>query len=155
MDASAKLPVEDAVDVERSELRIVGQQLVDGLFNLGKPGGSILKLQQLLYTDKLTAFENGLALVVNKDVTIRCVCLADEHKTDTKLLLYVGSKLFVVGTEITVFLKDGTKLLTSPIVGAVVFQCVLHDELQSIFRNNIVETLIRNWMKLWQRVSCL
>ena len=44
MDASAKLPVEDTVDVERGELRIVGQQLVDGLFNFGKPGGGILKL---------------------------------------------------------------------------------------------------------------
>ena len=57
--------------------------------------------------------------MVNKDITIRCVCLADEHKTDAKLLLHVGSKLFLVGTEIAVFLKDGTQLLTSPVVGAV------------------------------------
>jgi len=39
VDACAELPIEDAVDVERGELRIIGQQLVDGLFNLGKPGG--------------------------------------------------------------------------------------------------------------------
>ena len=71
MDACAKLPVEDAVDVERSELRSVGQQLVDGLFNLGKPGSSILELQQLFDAEKLAAFENGLALMVNKDITIR------------------------------------------------------------------------------------
>lgn len=42
MDACAGLPIEDAVDVERGELRIVGQQLVDGLLNLGKSGGGIL-----------------------------------------------------------------------------------------------------------------
>ena len=119
MDSCAELPVENAVDVERGELRIVGQQLVDGLFNLGKPGGSILKLQQLLYTDKLTAFENGFVLMVNEDVTIRRVRLTDEHKIDTKLLLHVGSERFLVGTEITVLLKDGTQLLTSPVVGAV------------------------------------
>ena len=71
MDACAKLPVEDAVDVERSELRSVGQQLVDGLFNLGKPGSGILELQQLFDAEKLAAFENGLALMVNKDITIR------------------------------------------------------------------------------------
>ena len=75
MDASAKLPVEDAVDVERGEFRI-----------------------------------------------------------DTKLLLHVGSKLFLVGTEITVLLKDGTYLLTSPVVEVVVFERVLHDELH-LYRN--------------------
>lgn len=75
MDASAKLPVEDAVDVERGEFRI-----------------------------------------------------------DTKLLLHVGSKLFLVGTEITVLLKDGTYLLMSPVVEVVVFQRVLHDELH-LYRN--------------------
>ena len=116
MDASAELPVEDAVDVERGELRVVGQQFVDGLFNLGKPGGGILELQQLLDTEELPAFENGLVLMVNKDITIRGVCLADEHKADTKLL-HVGSKLFLVGTEITVLLQDGPQLLASPIVG--------------------------------------
>ena len=89
MDSCAELPIEDAVDVERGELRIVGQQLVDGFFNLDKPGGSILKLQQLLYTDKLTAFENGLVLMVNEDVTIRCVRLTDEHKADTKHLFFM------------------------------------------------------------------
>lgn len=117
MNTCAKLPVEDAVDVERGELRIVGQQLFDGLFNLGKPGGGILKLQQLLDAEELTAFEDCLALMVNEDITVRCVRLTDEHKTDTKLL-HVGSKLFLVGTEITVLLQNGTQLLTSPVVGS-------------------------------------
>ena len=71
MDASAKLPIENTVDVERGELRIIGQQLFDGLFNLGKPGSGILELQQLFDAEKLAAFENGLALMVNKDITIR------------------------------------------------------------------------------------
>ena len=118
MDTCAKLPVENAVDVERGELWIIGQQLIDGLFYLGKPGGSILKLQQLLDTDKLTDFENGLVLMVNKNITIRSVRLTDEHKIDTKLLLHVGSERFLVGTEITVLLKDGTQLLAPPSVGA-------------------------------------
>ena len=121
MDTCTKLAVEDAVDVKRGEFRVVGKQLVDGLFNLGKPGGGILELQQLLDAEELAAFENGLVLMVNKYVTIRSVCLADEHKADAKLLLQVGSKLFLVGTEITVLLQDGTQLLTSPVVGAVFF----------------------------------
>lgn len=98
MDASAKLPIEDAVDVKRGKLRIVGQQLVDGLFNLSKPGGGILKLQQLFDAEELTTFEDCLAFMVDNDITILCVRLADEHKTDAKLLLHVGSKLFHVGT---------------------------------------------------------
>ena len=110
MDASAKLPVEDAVDVERGEIRIIGKQFVYGLLNLDKPGVGILKLQQFLDAEELTAFENGLVLMVNNDITIRCVCLAEEHKTDAKLLLHVGSKLLFVCTEITVLLKDGTQL---------------------------------------------
>ena len=119
MDSSAKLPIEDAVDVDRGELRIIGKQFVYGLLNLDKPGVGILKLQQFLDAEELTAFENGLVLMVNEDVTIRRVRLTDEHKIDTKLLLHVGSKLIFVGTEITVLLKDGTQLLTSPVVGAV------------------------------------
>ena len=35
MDSCAELPIEDAVDVERGELRIVGQQLVDGFWPKG------------------------------------------------------------------------------------------------------------------------
>ena len=147
MDACAKLPVEDAVDVERRELRIVGQQLVDGLFNFGKPSGCILKLQQFFDAEKLTAFENGFALMVNQDVTIWCVRLTDEHKTDTKLLLHVGSKFFLVGTEITVFLKDGSQLLTSPVVGAVFFQRVLHDELHR-YRTQLSPTAIQMYERL-------
>lgn len=104
------LAVENTVDVERGEFRIVCQQLVDGLFNIGKPSGCILELQQLLDTEKLTAFENGHAFMVNKDITIRSVCLTDEYKTDAKLLLHVGSKLFLVGTETTVFLQNYYRL---------------------------------------------
>ena len=104
MDTCAKLPVEDAVDVERSELRIISQQFVDGLFNLGKSGGCILELQQFLDAEELAAFEDSLVLMVNKDITLRCVRLADAHKTDAKLFFHVGSKLFLVGTEITVLL---------------------------------------------------
>lgn len=147
MDTCTKLAVEDAVDVKRGEFRVVGKQLVDGLFNLGKPGGGILELQQLLDAEELAAFENGLVLMVNKYVTIRSVCLADEHKADAKLLLQVGSKLFLVGTEITVLLQDGTQLLTSPVVGAVIFQYVLHDELHR-YRTQLSPTTIQMYNRL-------
>ena len=145
MNTCAKLPVEDAIDVSRGELRIVGKQLGDGLFNLGKPGGGILKLQLLLDAEKLTVFEDSLVLMVNKDITIRCIRLADEHQTDAKLL-HVGSKLFLVGTEITVLLQNGTQLLTSPVVGAVIFQRMLHDELHR-YRTQLFPTAVQMYYR--------
>ena len=106
MDSCAKLPIEDTVDVSCSQSRVISQQIVDGLLYLFKTSGGILKLKQFLDAQELTALEDSFVLVVYNDITIRRVCLADEHKTDTKLLLHVGSKLLFVGTEATVFLQN-------------------------------------------------
>ena len=76
MNARTKLAIEDAVDVCRCKLRVVGKQVVNRLLNLCKAGGGILELEKLFDTEELTAFEDSFVLVVNDDVTIRRVRLA-------------------------------------------------------------------------------
>ena len=129
MDARTKLPIKDSVDVCRGEFRVVRKKLVDGLLYLGKTSSGILELEKFLDAEELTTFEDRLVFVVDNDVTIGRVSFADEHETDAKLTFHVSGKLFLVGRKITVLLQDGAQLLTSPIVGAVIFQRMLHDEL--------------------------
>ena len=80
--------------------------------------------------------------MVNDDVTIRRIGLADEHKTYAKLLLHVGGKLLFVGTETTVLLKDGAQLLPTSVIRLVIFQCVLHDKL-NLYRTQLFTTTIK------------
>ena len=108
MDARTKLPIEDTIDVCRSEFRVVGKQVVNRLLNLCKAGGCILKLKQLLDAKELTAFEDSFVLVVDNDISIRCVSLTDKDQTDTELTLHVSCKFILVCRQVAVLLQDGT-----------------------------------------------
>ena len=85
MYARSKLAIEDAVDVCRCKLRVVGKQVVNRLLNLCKAGGGILELEKFFDAEKLTTFEDRFVLVVDNDISIRCVSLTDKDQTDTEL----------------------------------------------------------------------
>lgn len=93
MDTGTKLTIEDAVDIGGREVRIVGQEFIDCLLDLGKPGGCIFKLQQLTDADKLASLEDGLVLVINNGITVWTVFLAEEHQADAELLLHFCCQL--------------------------------------------------------------
>ena len=129
VDARAELPIEDTIDVRCGEFRIVGKQVVNGQFDLSKTSGSILKLEQLLDAKELATFEDRLVFVVNNDLTIRSVRLADKDQADAELTFHVSCEFFLVGRQVAVLLQDGTKLPKTFVIRLVLFQCMLHDEL--------------------------
>ena len=54
VNACAKLPIKDTIDVCCGEFRIVGQQVINGLLNLGKACSGILELENFFDTEEHT-----------------------------------------------------------------------------------------------------
>ena len=118
MDTCTELAMEQAVDIMCCGGWVILQNTIDSLLNLGKASSGGLKLQKFSYTDELTSLEDCLVLMVYYGVAVWTILLPEEHKADAELLLHVGSKFFLVGTETTVLLQNGAQLLTSPVVGS-------------------------------------
>ena len=130
MNARTKLTIENSVDVQSRKVWVVSKKFVDGLPDTCESGGSILKLQQLLDAKELTSLEDRLVLMVYNDVAIRSVRLAEPHQADAELAFHVGSKFFLVGRKIAVLLQNGAQLLTSSVVGAVLFNSMTKNFLE-------------------------
>ena len=111
MYARSKLPIEDAADVCCGEFRVVGQQVIDGLLNLCKSSGCILKLEKLLDAKEFTTFEYRLVLVINNNVAIRRVRLADKDKSDAELPLHCCRQFLIVGRQVAVLLQRVTLIV--------------------------------------------
>lgn len=77
---------------------------VCSIFAFCKTSGSILELEQFPDAKELPAFEDRLVLVVNNDVTVRRIRLADKDQADAKLTLHVSSKFFLVDKRVMVLL---------------------------------------------------
>ena len=111
MDARTKLPIKDSVDVCRGVFRVVRKKLVDGLLYLGKTSSGILELEKFLDAEELTTFEDCLVLVVNNDVAIRRVRLADKDKSDAELPLHCCRQFLLVGRQVAVLLQRVTLIV--------------------------------------------
>ena len=106
MYARTKLPIKDAIDVCCGEFRVVGQQIVYGLFYLCKTSGGILELKQLFDAKELSSLEDSLVFVVNNDVAIRRVRLADKDKSDAELPLHCCRQFLLVSRQVAVLLQQ-------------------------------------------------
>lgn len=71
VNACAELSIKDSVYVPCRQIRIVSKKGVDCLIDFRKPCPGILKLQQFLDGENLTALMDGLVLVIDNEIAVR------------------------------------------------------------------------------------